>query len=149
MGFSLQPIVIVLLMIVAIALIGTIACLVFARRVRGGIKRSILIVAAIILLSPSGLALICFKPELVDGRYRTYKQLYRDIQVGMSRAEVMALVEQHYLESGQRLRPSVVTNSEGRLSFNMNLEGSREPNSEGISVNLQQDLVVHKFYSKD
>ena len=149
MGFSLQPIVIVLLMIVAIALIGAIACLVFACRASGWIKRSILIVAALVLLAPSGLALICFKPELVDGRYRTYKQLYRDIQVGMSRAEVMALVEKHYPEAGQRLRPTVVEISEERLSFNMNPEGPREPNCEGISVNLQQDKVVYKFYSRD
>jgi hypothetical protein len=149
MGLALQPIVIVLLMTAAVALIGATASLVSTYRASDWIKRSILIVVALVLLAPSGLALICFKPELVDGRYKTYKQLYRNIQAGMSRAEVMTLVDKHYPEDGQRLRPQVVEDSDDRLSFNMNPEGAREPNCEGISVTLQGDNVVYKFYSRD
>jgi hypothetical protein len=146
---TLQPIIIVLLMIAAVTLIGATASLVSAYGASDWIKRSILIVVALGLLAPSGLALICFKPELVDGRYKTYKQLYRDIQVGMSRAEVMTLVNKHYPEDGQRLRPQVVESSGDRLSFHMNPEGAREPNCEAISLQMQDDAVVKKTYARD
>ena len=146
---TLQPIAIALLMIVAVTLIGAAASLVSAYGASDWIKRSILIVLALVLLVPSGLALVCFKPELVDDRYKTYKQLYGYIQVGMSRAEVMALVNKHYPEDGQRLRPQVVEDSDDRLSFNMNPEGAREPNCEAISLQMQDDAVVKKRYSRD
>jgi hypothetical protein len=146
---ALQPIVIVLLMVAAVTLIGAIASLVAAYRASGWIKRSILIVVALVLFVPPGLALIGFKPELVDGRYKTYKQLYGDIQVGMTRAEVMNLVNKHYPEDGPRLRPQIVRDSDDRLSFHMNPESAREPDCEGISVNLKGDKVVYKFYSRD
>lgn len=149
MGLSLPTAVVVLLIISAVTLIGAIASFVFAWRVSSWIVRSILIMASVVLLAPAGLALICFKPELVDGRYKTYKQFYRDIHTGMSRSEVMALVEKHYPETGQRLLPKVIDDSEGRLAFHMNPEGEREPNCEGICVNLQQGKVVYKFYSRD
>jgi membrane protein YdbS with pleckstrin-like domain len=96
MGFGLHP----LILIAAVTLIGAVACLVFAYFASHWLKRGILIVAALFLLCPSGVALICFKPELVDDRFKIYKQLFGDIEVGMSRAEVMTLVDQHYPSEG-------------------------------------------------
>lgn len=136
-------------MIAAITLAGTVACIVFACMVNGRMKRGLFGFVVLVLLVPSALALIVIKPELVDARIRTYKQLYGDIQVGMSRADVMTLVERHYPAEGRRLRPQVIENTEERLSFHMNPEGAKGPNCEGISVNLYEDKVVYKFYSRD
>ena len=138
-----------LIIIAAITLIGAIACLVFAYLASHWLKRGILIVAALFLLGPSGVALICFKPELVDDRFRTYKQLFGDIEVGMSRAEVMTLVDQHYPSKGERLRPNLIEDSDKKLSFFMNPEDSTEPNCEGIFLKMQDNKVVRKSYTRD
>jgi hypothetical protein len=130
-------------------MIGAIACLVFAYLASPWLKRGILIVAALFLLGPSGVALIGFKPELVDSRYKTYKQLFGDIEVGMSRAEVMTLVGQHYPSEGERLRPNIIEDSDKKLSFFMNPEDSVEPNCEGIFLEMQDNKVVRKSYARD
>ena len=145
MVFGLHPI----FLIAAVTLTGAIACLVFACQASRWLKRCILIVVALVLLAPSGLVLMILKPELVDARFRTYKQLYGDIQVGMSRAEVMTLVDQHYPSGGRRLRPKVLEDSDDELSFFMNPEESREPNCEGIFLQMQEDAVVKKSYARD
>jgi len=145
MGFGLHPII----LIAAITLIGAVACLVFAYFASKWIKRGILIVAALFLLGPSGVALICFKPELVDDRFRTYKQLFGDFEVGMSRADVMTLVDQHYPSEGGRLRPNIIEDSDKKLSFFMNPEDSAEPNCEGIFLEMQDNKVVRKSYARD
>jgi hypothetical protein len=145
MEFGLHP----LFLIAAVTLIGTLACLFSACLASNWLKRGILIVAALFLLTPSGVALICIKPELVDGRYKTYKQLYGDIHVGMSRAEVMTLVDQHYPSGGERLPPNIIEDSDKKLSFFMNPEDSTEPNCEGIFLRMQDDSVVKKSYARD
>jgi len=89
------------------------------------------------------------KPELVDGRYKTYKQLYGDIDIGMSRAQVMTLVDQYYPSGGKRLRPTIVEDSDKKLSFWMNPEDSTEPNCEGIFLRMQNNKVVRKSYARD
>ena len=138
-----------LLLIAAVTLIGALACLIFACIASHWLKRGVLIVAALFLLTPSGVALLCIKPELVDGRYRTYKQLYGDIHVGMSRAEVMTRVDRHYPSEGERLRPDIIEDSDKKLSFFMNPEDSTEPNCEGIFLKLENDAVVKKSYARD
>ncbi len=138
-----------LFLIAAVTLIGALVCLIFACIASHWLKRGILIVAALFLLTPSGVALLCIKPELVDGRYKTYKQLYGDIHVGMSRAEVMTRVDRHYPSEGERLRPDIIENSDKKLSFFMNPEDSTEPNCEGIFLTLEKDAVVKKSYARD
>ena len=145
MGFELHPI----FLIAAVTLIGAVSCLVFAYLTSKWIKRGILIVAALFLLGPSGVALIGFKPELVDDRFKTYKQLFGDIEVGMSRADVMTLIDQHYRSEGERLRPNIIEDSDKKLSFFMNPEDSTEPNCEGIFLRMQGDKVVRKSYARD
>lgn len=145
MGFELHPI----FLIAAVTLIGAVACLVFAYLASKWIKRGILIVAALFLLVPSGVALIGFKPELVDDRFRTYKLLFGDIEVGMSRADVMTLADQHYPSEGERLRPNIIEDSDKKLGFFMNPEDSTEPNCEGIFLRMQGDKVVRKSYARD
>lgn len=145
MGFELHPI----FLIAAVTLIGSVACLVFAYLASHWLKRGILILAALFLLVPSGVALIGFKPELVDDRFKTYKQLFGDIEVGMSRADVMTLIDQHYPSEGERLRPNIIEDSYKKLSFFMNPEDSTEPNCEGIFLRMQGDKVVRKSYARD
>lgn len=145
MGFGLHP----LFLIAAVTLIGAIACLVFAYLASHWLKRGLLIVTALFLLGPSGVALMVLKPELIDGRYKTYKQLYGDIHVGMSRAEVMTLIDQHYPSEGKRLRPKIIEDSDKKLSFFMNPEDSTEPNCEGIFLRIQDDSVIKKSYARD
>ena len=113
MEFGLHP----LILIAAVTLIGAVACLVFAYLTSKWIKRGILIVAALFLLCPSGVALIGFKPELVDDRFKTYKQLFGDIEVGMSRADVMTLIDQHYPSEGGRIRPNLIEDSEKKAQL--------------------------------
>ena len=138
-----------LLLIAAVTLIGALVCLIFACIASHWFKRGILIMAALFLLTPSGVALLCIKPELVDGRYKTYKQLYGDIHVGMNRAEVMTLVDRHYPSEGERLPPDIIEDSDNKLSFFMNPEDSTEPNCEGIFLKLENDAVVKKSYARD
>ena len=145
MGFGLHP----LILIAAVTLMVAVAFLVFAYLASHWLKRGILIVAALFLLGPSVVALIGFKPELVDDRFRTYKQLFGDIEVGMSRAEVMTLVDQHYSSEGERLRPNLIEDSDKKLSFFMNPEDSTEPNCEGIFLNMRDNKVVRKSYARD
>jgi hypothetical protein len=145
MGFGLYP----LILIAAVTLIGAVACLVFAYLASHWLKRGNLIVADLFLLGPSVVALIGFRPELVDDRFRTYKQLFGDIEVGMSRAKVMTLVDQHYPSGGKRLRPTIVEDSDKKLSFWMNPKDSKEPNCEGIFLQMQDDRVMRKSYARD
>ena len=145
MSTGLHP----LLLIAVVSLIGALACLFFACSASHWLKRGVLIVTALFLLGPSGVALLCFKPELVDDRFRTYKQLFGDIEVGMSRAEVMTLVDQHYPSKGERLRPNIIEDSDKKLSFFMNPEDSTEPNCEGIFLRMQDNKVVRKSYARD
>jgi len=86
---------------------------------------------------------------LVDDRFRTYKQLFGDIEVGMSRAKVMTLVDQHYPSEGERLRPNIIEDSDKKLSFFMNPEDSAEPNCEGFFLEMQDNKVVRKSYARD
>lgn len=135
--------------IAAVTLVGALACLVFACLASRWLKRSLLILVALVLLAPSGLALVVLKPELVDARVRTYKRFYRDIQVGMTRPEVMELVDRHYPPRGDRLRPEVIKDSDGQLGFHMNPEDPSGPNCEGIFLKMREDRVVNKTYSAD
>ena len=145
MGFGIHSVI----LIAAITLLGAIACIVFACRVSTWLKRSILIMVTLVLLAPSAFVAVKLKPELVDGRFRTYKRLYRDICVGMSRSEVIELVDRHYPAGGNRPRPRIIKDSDARLDFFMNPENSTEPNCEGIFLQMQEDKVVKKSYSAD
>ncbi len=145
MNSSIHPI----FLVAGVTLLGAIVCIVFACLASRWLKRSILIVVALVLLAPSGLVLIAVKPELVDARFRTYKRLYQDVQVGMTRTEVMELINHHYPTNGKRQRPSVYADTEDKLGFFMNPEHSTEPNCEGIILQMQNETVLKKRYSAD
>jgi hypothetical protein len=138
--------------IILIAVIGALLALgavVVACTVRSGGVRALMIVLALVCLIPAGFVLVALHPELVDGRFRTYKAFYRDIQIGMTRDEVLAVLDQHYPASGARQRPKIMEDEPESLGFFMNPERSREPNCEGIFLRLEQGRVTKKDYSPD
>ena len=53
-------------------------------RVRGGLTSVMMVVLALVFLAPAAYVFVAFHPELVDGRFRTYKAFYPDTEVGMT-----------------------------------------------------------------
>ena len=110
---------------------------------------ALMLVLALVLIAPAGYVFFAFHPEFVDGRFRTYKAFYRDIQIGMTREQVLEALERRYPPDGQRKRPKIMDDTPERLGFFMNPETSREPNCEGIFLTLEQGRVTKKDYSPD
>lgn len=137
------------LLIAGVGLIGAVLVCVFAWRASSWFKRVLLILLALVLIVPAVLVGVALKPELADGRFRTYKQFYRDIQVGMTREQVMQLIVYHYPSDGKRSSPTVLKDTETQLYFFMNPEKRTQPNCEGIFLTMQEGKVVEKEYSPD
>ena len=104
---------------------------------------------ALVCLAPGALLLLMRYPELVDARFGTYKALYADIEPGMTREDVLRLVEVHYPPGGPRLSPRAFKDEADALGFYMNPEGKTEPNCEGILLDLEDGRVTSKQYSAD
>jgi hypothetical protein len=117
--------------------------------IRRTVFQAILIMLALVFLVPGGYLFLAFNPELVDGRFRTYKHFYNGIQIGMTTNEVFVVLDRYYPKSGVRLRPKIFNDSPQALGFFMNPETSREPNCEGIFLTLTNGCVVNKQYSPD
>ena len=130
------------------ALLALIA-VVMACIVRSGGVRALMIVLAFVCLLPSAYVFLAFHPELVDGRFRTYKTFYHDIQVGMTREQVLAAMDRRYPADGPRKRPKIMDDTPTSLGFFMNPETSREPNCEGIFLTLEGGCVTKIVYSPD
>ncbi|KAA3614233.1 MAG: hypothetical protein DWQ01_00590 [Planctomycetota bacterium] len=92
---------------------------------------------------------LAFKPELIDGRYRTFKAFYRDLKVGMNRSEVEQLIDRYYSLDSGRLRPTVMKDIGFELGFFMNPEDASRPNCEGIFLSFQEGRVTRKHDSRD
>jgi hypothetical protein len=105
--------------------------------------------AAIVLCLPGVYVFLAFHQELVDVRIRTYKAFYADVRVGMTRAEVLSLLERDYPKGGPRQLPKIVEDATERLSFCMSPENERDPNCEGIYVTFKEDRVTKKEYVRD
>lgn len=132
----------------AAAILIALAVLLFALRLRHW-KRIVLIGTSLLVMTPSVYLAAALNPWLTDERFRTYRSFYREIEIGMTRAEVLNLIDRHYPADGSRQRPRIVTDTKDRLAFFMNPESSNEPNCEGISVALHEGSVAKKFYSPD
>lgn len=138
--------------VILIATVSTLLALgaiVVACVVRSNGVRALMIVLGLAFLLPAGFVFVASHPELIDGRFRTYKAFYRDIQIGMTRDEVLSVLDRHYPASGIRQRPKTIADEPERLGFFMNPEGSREPDCEGIFLTLEQGRVSKKDYSPD
>jgi hypothetical protein len=104
---------------------------------------------ALIFTVPAIYLFLVLHPQLIDGRYRAYKAFYGDIQVGMTRDQVIAAMEARYPLNGKRQRPKIMQDDSGQLGFFMNPETSREPNCEGIFLSFDNGHVISKTYSPD
>lgn len=145
MSLGLHPIVLAAIFGVILTLI----IVVFAIRSRSSATRMLLALLAVILLVPAGIVVVGLNPWLVDARFRAYRGFYRDIEIGMTREQVMEIVQRHYPTGGPRGIPKVMEASVTSLGFFMDPESSREPNCEGIFLTMTGDRVTKIDYSAD
>jgi hypothetical protein len=145
MSSSLSP----LVLIVPLGLLLALGALFAAWRVRSVLAKVALVMVALVGAAPSAWLLLAHHPELIDARYRAYKAFYRDIELGMTRDEVFALLERHYPESGERGRPRTLPEQPDEIVLFMDPEESREPTVEGILLDLEDGRVARKRYSPD
>ena len=145
MSFEVQPFII----FAALSALAAVVAIIFACRARNTFVMVMLVLLALLLVAPSPVVVMMFFPELTDSRYRTYKAFYRDIEVGMTREQVLTAMERRYPKKGPRQQPTVMQDQPGGLGFFMNPEKSREPNCEGIFLTLEAGRVTKKVYSPD
>jgi hypothetical protein len=145
MSFGVHP----FILIAAVSALAALVAIVIACRARSGLVTAMMVVLALVFIAPTGYVYLAFHPELVDGRFRTYKRFYRDIQVGMTRDQVLTAMEQRYPTNGPRKLPTILNDTPEGLSFFMNPETAREPNCEGIFLTLETGRVTKIVYSAD
>jgi phosphoglycerol transferase MdoB-like AlkP superfamily enzyme len=104
---------------------------------------------AVVCVAPAAFVFCVLNPWVVDGRYRTYRAFYSEIQVGMTKQELNNLIDKHYPSAGPRKRPTVMRDTPDAIGFFMNPEHSREPNCEGVFLTLSEGRVTAKRYSAD
>lgn len=137
-----------LFLLAAIGVPAALVLIMLCCRAGSAVRRIVFAFAALACLAPAGLLSAVFYPELFDQRIRTYKTFYRDIQQGMTHADIEALLARHYPQGGPRLRPRM-DEASGIISFLMNPETSAEPNCEGIFLTLRNGSVAEKRYLPD
>ena len=145
MSFGVHP----FILIAAVGALLALIAIVIACKARRWIVTAPMILLALVFITPSGYVFLAIHPELVDGRFRTYKAFYSDIRVGMTREQVLAAMEQRYPTNSPRKRPTIMDDTLTSLGFFMNPETSREPNCEGIFLTLDSNRVTKIEYSPD
>jgi hypothetical protein len=145
MSFGVHPVI----LIAAVGALVALAAIVIACRAKSGLLTGIMVLLALMFITPAGYLFFAFHPVLIDGRLRTYKRFYGDIHVGMTREQVLAAMEVRYPTNGPRKRPKIMNDTPDSLGFFMNPETSREPNCEGIFLTLEAGRVTFKVYSAD
>jgi len=123
--------------------------LVIAWLVRNSAVKAMMIVLALVFLLPGVYLFVGLNPWLVDSRFRTYRKFYEEIEIGMTREQVLAALERRYPTDGPRKRPKILNDTPEGLGFFMNPETSREPNCEGIFLTLEGGRVTKRVYSAD
>ncbi len=133
-----------------LGVVATVIMLITVFRVRRWGLKVLLVLIAILTLAPTGFVLVMVNPEWVDARLRSYKDFYEGIQMGMTRAEVMALQTQLYPADGPRRPPRIIVDETESLSFFMDPEDPASSlNCEAILLALKEGKVVTKTYSPD
>jgi hypothetical protein len=115
---------------------------------RGSLRAFFVSLGAFCLL-PAGLVFVLMNPGIFDSRFRPYQTFYKSINIGMTRAEILSLMGQHYPTNGPRQVPKIMEDTPERLGFFMNPEGSTEPNCEGIFLDMKNGIISRKRYSSD
>ncbi|WP_395739539.1 hypothetical protein [Prosthecobacter sp.] len=133
----------------ALGIASTVLMLFIAFRVRRLGLKLLLVLISVLTLAPAGLVLASAYPEWIDARYRSYKTFFADIQLGMTRDEVMAVQARLYPEGGPRKKPSILVEDERSITFFMHPEHTTEPNCEGIFLAFENGRLKSKTYSPD
>ena len=100
------------------------------------------------VLIPSTFFFLALNLWIIDARFRTYRSFYYDIEVGMTKEEVLNVLIKNYPRDGARERPIIMSNEEDKMGFFMNSE-ENTPIAEGIFLELKDGVVVKKRYSND
>src|SRR5688572_17890760 len=146
MTYSVHPVILAAGLGILLALVA----LIVACTARTTASRWKAVAVAVVLLLPTAAVVVAVNPRWYDGRFRTFGAFYRDIREGMTRGEIVTLIDRHYPKSGSRLPPIVMEDTPPALGLFMNSEGSREPNCEGIFLVLDEGgRVKEKRYSPD
>ena len=145
MSFGVHPLVLAAAIGILLAIVASVIFY-FTRHIG---TRIVMMILVLVFLFPAGYLFTALHPELVDGRFRTYKNFYQDIQVGMTREQVLAAMERRYPKDGPRKRPKIMGDTPEALGFFMDPETSREPNCEGIFLQFESGRVTKKQYSAD
>lgn len=117
-------------------------------RVRRVGLKVLLVLLAVLALTPTWMVLVMMHPEWMDARIRSYKTFYEGIQPGMTRDEVMALQAQLYPASGPRRPPRIFLEEAENLTFFMDPEDPASSlNCEAILLDLKEGKVAAKTYS--
>ena len=114
-----------------------------------GWPRILLILTGSGVLISSVFFFLALNSWIIDPRFRTYRSFYCEIEEGMTRQQVIEILIKHYPRDGARDRPTVRSDDEDQLGFFMNPEDYREPNCEGIFLEMKDGVVVKKTYSND
>lgn len=133
----------------ALGVVGTGIMLITAFKVRSKGLKVLLVLIGLATLAPAGMVLVAMYPEWVDARYRSYKDFYAGIQLGMTREEVMDLQARIYPAGGSRQKPQIMMEDERGLTFFMHPEDLAEPNCEGIFLGFENGKLKSKTYSPD
>jgi hypothetical protein len=131
------------------SLVTALVALVLAIRLRQRTTRILLALAVPVFILPAVYILPVFLPDLLDGRFRTYRAFHRSLHPGMTRAEVWKAMDRHYPGHGPRRRPKTIADTPAVLQFFMDPETRTEPNCEGIFLTLTNDRVLRVDYSAD
>ncbi len=145
MSSSIHPI----FVLAALGLAASVILLITVFWVRHWGLKMLLGLIAVVTLSPTGMVLMALHPEWVDARFRSYKDFYARIEVGMTRAEIIALQDRLYPEGGPRQKPRIIIEDDRSLTFFMHPEDSTEPNCEGILLAFAEGKLKSKTYSPD
>lgn len=145
MSSSIHPI----FVLAALGVVASIILLVTVFKVRSIGLKIVFLLIAVLTLAPTGLVVLAVYPEWLDARFRSYKMFYTDIQLGMTKDEVMTVQAKHYPEGGPRLKPRIIVDEVDHLTLFMHPETSAEPDCEGIILALKEGKVVSKTYSPD
>lgn len=116
---------------------------------KNGWHRILLILTGSGVLISSVFFFLALNSWIIDPRFRTYRSFYYEIEEGMTRQQVVEILIKHYPRDGVRDRPIVRSDDKDQLGFLMNPEDYREPNCEGIFLEMKDGVVVKKTYSND
>ncbi|CAN5567132.1 hypothetical protein BH09VER1_BH09VER1_48430 [soil metagenome] len=104
---------------------------------------------ALLCSVPALQAVLAYHPELVDNRFRTYKEFFADLHPGMNHDDILFTEQKYYPSGGERELPKLATDSPALMIFYMSPEDEKGPLHECITITLDQGRIIGTKYSRD